>query len=158
VKLISDNAEIQRQAEPHAGCFETVGALRPVRAIQRFDGVQFNQQHVLHQQVREAFANQHVFVEHPRAVPVHNREARGTQLLCQYILIDLTRNPAPSVLNTVNARPITCPDTSFSLSPSACSACIYCLSAFKAFFVRRCRHMVAEVFTDSIAEPAAQRQ
>ncbi len=85
----------------------------------------------------------------------YNREARGTQLVCQYILIDLTRNPAPSVSNTVNAQPITCPDTSFSLSPSACSACIYCLSAFKACLVRRCRHMVAEVLTDPIAEPAA---
>jgi hypothetical protein len=76
---MSDNAEIQQQAEPQAGCFEIIGALHPVRAIQRFDGLQFNQQHVLHQQVREVFANQHVFAEHPYAVPLHNREARGTQ-------------------------------------------------------------------------------
>jgi hypothetical protein len=33
-------------------------------------------------------------------------------------------HPAPSVLSTVNAQPITRPDTSFSRSLSACSACI----------------------------------
>ncbi len=75
MKLISDNAEIQQQAEPQAGCFEIIGALHPARVIQRFDGLQFNQQHVLHQQIREVFANQHVSVEHRHAVPLHNREA-----------------------------------------------------------------------------------
>jgi hypothetical protein len=29
VKLISDNAEIQRQAEPQAGCFEIVTTAKP---------------------------------------------------------------------------------------------------------------------------------
>ena len=39
-------AEIKQQAEPQAARFEIIGALHPVRVLQRFDGLQLDQEYV----------------------------------------------------------------------------------------------------------------
>jgi hypothetical protein len=63
------------------------------------------------------------------------------------------RNPAPSVLRTVNAQPITRPDSSFSPLLSACSAacpgldpgCSSSCICAKILALRCCGQMIAEV-------------
>jgi len=55
---------------------------------------------------------------------LRERESRFAQLVCQRILVDLLQKSGPRVLNTVNAQPMTFPDSSFNLFLSACFACI----------------------------------
>jgi hypothetical protein len=126
-------AEIQQEAELQAGGFETIRALHAMRVVERFDSLQLNQQCVLDQQVCKVLADQHAVVVHGDATLLHNREARRTQFMRQRVLIDFSKNPTPSVLSTVNAQPITCPDRPFSLSLSACSACIFLHLRLKDF-------------------------
>jgi hypothetical protein len=66
-------AEIKQQAKLQAGRFEITGALHPMRVVQCFDGLPFDQKHVIDQQVRNVLANQDVFVVHPGGVSLHSR-------------------------------------------------------------------------------------
>ncbi len=83
---------------------------------------------------------------HFRSVLLHSRHAGGTDFICQSVPIDLFRNPAPSVLSTVNAQPITRADSSFSSLLSGVFG-VHRLpaSALRILASRCCGQMLAEV-------------
>ena len=98
-------AEVKQQAESQTGRFQIIGALHStpgssarghVRVVQRFDGLQFDQKHVVDQQVHEILTYQDVFVVQLGAVLLHSRDAGGADFIGR----------------------------SFSSLLSACSACI----------------------------------
>jgi len=126
-------AEVEQQAELPAGCLEIVDALHPtpgsrarghVRVIQCFDGLQFDQQHVLDHQVHEVLVDHRAVIHDRGAALLRDSESRLAQRVCQRILGDLLQKSGTSVLSTVNARPTTFPDSSLNLFLSACFACI----------------------------------
>ena len=92
--------------------------------VQCLDGLQLDQKHVVDQQVHEILTDPDVFVVQLGAVLLNSRDAGGADFICRRVLIDIFQEPAPSVLSTVDAQPITRPDSSFSSLLSACSACI----------------------------------
>ena len=60
--------EINQQPKLLSRRFEIIGALHPVRAVWCFDGLQFDQKHVIDQRIHEVLANQDVIVAHPSGV------------------------------------------------------------------------------------------
>jgi hypothetical protein len=102
--------------------------VHPVRVVRCFDGRQFDQEHVIDQQIHEVLANQDVVGVHLCAVLLHGRQADGTEFIIQRVLTDLLRNPAPNVLS--------------SSLLSACFACIAFLHLRQDSCLRCCGRLI----------------
>jgi hypothetical protein len=92
--LIARLAEIKQQTESQTGRFQIIGALHSISVVQRSDGLQLDQTHVVDQRVHEILTYQDAFLVHLGAVLLHSREAGGTDFICQRVLIDLFQEPA----------------------------------------------------------------
>ena len=59
--------EINQQPKLLSRRFEIIGALHPVRAVWCFDGLQFDQKHVIDQRIRARRAATELFLDAPNA-------------------------------------------------------------------------------------------
>jgi hypothetical protein len=88
-------AEVQQQAEIQAGGLEIIDALKAMGLVQRFDGLQCNQNRVVHPQVYEILADHRILVSDGGTVLLRDREPRLAQFKHHGILIDLFEEPGP---------------------------------------------------------------
>jgi hypothetical protein len=105
-------AEIDQQAQPEAGCFQVVYALCAVDRIQRADSFQFDENGILDQHIGRVSTDHHAIIVDSHIVLLFDRQTAFAQFVRQGVLINFSRNPAPSVFETTNAHPMILPDSS----------------------------------------------
>jgi hypothetical protein len=102
--LQTRRTEIDQKAKVHAGRSQIIYALRAMRAVKRLDGLQFDQDSALNQQIGKIFTDQDAFVANIRSALLLNSEPRRAQLKRQGILINLLKESGPqSVCNRKRA-------------------------------------------------------
>lgn len=82
-------AEIHQQAEMHAGCAQVVDALRAMHAVERADGLQLDQDAILHQKIDEIVADADALVVDGDAVLLRDGDAGLAQLERQGVFVNL---------------------------------------------------------------------
>jgi hypothetical protein len=135
--------EIQQKAELRVGCFVVVDALGSMCLVQHFHGFQLDQEHLRDRQVHALLADRYAVIDDRDNALLHDGESRLAQFMGQSIPTS-PEIPTPSRLSTVNAQPITSPDSSFSRFPSACICVHLLLICVKTFFLRCCQQMIAQ--------------
>ena len=99
-------AEVDQKTDLQISGLQVVQALGKMDPVQRRHRLEFDDHSVFHQWVREIVADDLPAPGDRDGVLLEHGQSGAAKFDAQRILINLTRNPAPSPLDTSNAQPM----------------------------------------------------